>query len=161
MLTGDNRKTATYIGDKVGLSDRVIAEALPNDKQRFIKDLQARGHRVAMIGDGINDSEALAMADISIAMGQGTDIAMGVAMITLTNSDLNLVPEAISLSKKTVRLIKENLFWAFVYNLIGIPIAAGIFYPIMGWQLSPMLASAAMALSSLSVVLNSLRLTKK
>lgn len=161
MLTGDNRKTATYIADKVGLSDRVIVEAMPNDKQRFIKDLQARGHRVAMIGDGINDSEALAMADISIAMGQGTDIAMGVAMITLTNSDLNLVPEAISLSKKTVRLIKENLFWAFVYNLIGIPIAAGIFYPIMGWQLSPMLASAAMALSSLSVVLNSLRLTKK
>jgi Cu2+-exporting ATPase len=123
-----------------------------------VKELQAKGKVVAMIGDGINDSQALAQADVSIAMGHGSDIAMDVAKMTLITSDLNSVPRALQLSKKTVQAIRQNLFWAFIYNLIGIPIAAGLLYPINGFLLNPMIAGAAMALSSVSVVSNSLRL---
>ena len=157
MLTGDNAHTAAAIAQKVGIT-HYKAEALPSDKAAFIKQLQAKGHIVAMVGDGINDSHALAQADVSIAMGKGTDIAMDVAKMTLISSDLLHIPKAIFLSRKTVRLIKQNLFWAFIYNLIGIPIAAGILYPINGFMLNPMIAGAAMALSSVSVVTNSLRL---
>ena len=131
---------------------------MPNDKEEYIIALQKLGKKVAMVGDGINDSQALARADVSIAMGKGTDIAMDVAMVTLITSDLLLLPEAIKLSKRTVRLIHQNLFWAFIYNLIGIPLAAGVLFPVNGLLLNPMLASAAMAFSSVSVVLNSLRL---
>lgn len=134
---------------------------MPDDKEQYVRRLQAEGRRVAMTGDGINDSQALARADVSIAMGRGTDVAMDVAMITLMNSDLSLLPKAYALSRSTVRLIRENLFWAFVYNLIGIPIAAGALYPLCGLLLSPMLAGAAMAFSSVSVVANSLRLKWK
>ncbi len=157
MLTGDNAQTAQAVAQTVGLSD-YRAETLPADKANFIKELQARGKVVAMIGDGINDSQALAQADVSIAMGRGSDIAIDVAGITLITSDLNSVPKALQLSKRTVQTIRQNLFWAFVYNLIGIPIAAGLLYPINGFLLNPMLAGAAMALSSVSVVSNSLRL---
>ena len=130
---------------------------LPDDKERFVLDLQRRGKCVAMVGDGINDSPALARADVSVAMGKGTDVAMDIAMVTLMNSDLALLPRAIKLSRKTVRIIRENLFWAFGYNVVCIPIAAGVLYPV-GILLSPMWASAAMAFSSVSVILNSLRL---
>jgi Cu2+-exporting ATPase len=157
MLTGDNQHTARAIAEKVSIK-HYTAEALPSDKADFIKKLQAEGRVVAMVGDGINDSHALAQADVSIAMGKGTDIAMDVAKMTLISSDLLHIPKAISLSRKTVRLIKQNLFWAFIYNLIGIPIAAGILYPVNGFMLNPMIAGAAMALSSVSVVTNSLRL---
>ena len=131
---------------------------MPNDKEEYIISLQQQGKKVAMVGDGINDSQALARADVSIAMGKGTDIAMDVAMVTLITSDLLLLPSAIRLSKQTVRLIYQNLFWAFIYNVIGIPLAAGVLFPINRLLLNPMLASAAMAFSSVSVVLNSLRL---
>jgi Cu2+-exporting ATPase len=131
---------------------------MPDDKAAFVKELQQQGKKVAMVGDGINDSQALALSDLSIAMGKGTDIAMSVAKMTLISSDLNHVPNAIQLSKKTVRVIKQNLFWAFVYNAIGIPIAAGVLFPFTGFLLNPMIAGAAMALSSVSVVSNSLRL---
>lgn len=134
------------------------AEVLPADKANFIKELQARGKIVAMVGDGINDSHALAQADVSIAMGKGSDIAMDVAKMTIISSDLALIPKAIKLSKRTVSVIKQNLFWAFVYNVIGIPIAAGVLYPVNGFLLNPMIAGAAMALSSVSVVSNSLLL---
>lgn len=157
MMTGDNRQTAEAVAKAVGLSD-FRAEALPADKAAFVKELQAKGKVVAMIGDGINDSQALAQADVSIAMGHGSDIAMDVAKMTLITSDLNSVPRALQLSKKTVQAIRQNLFWAFIYNLIGIPIAAGLLYPINGFLLNPMIAGAAMALSSVSVVSNSLRL---
>lgn len=157
MMTGDNRQTAEAVANAVGVND-FRAEALPADKAAFVKELQAQGKAVAMIGDGINDSQALAQADVSIAMGRGSDIAMDVAKMTLITSDLNSVPKALQLSKKTVQTIRQNLFWAFVYNLIGIPIAAGLLYPINGFLLNPMLAGAAMALSSVSVVTNSLRL---
>lgn len=157
MVTGDNKHTAQAIAEQVGIK-HYTAEALPSDKADFIKKLQAEGQIVAMVGDGINDSHALAQADVSIAMGKGTDIAMDVAKMTLISSDLLHIPKAISLSRKTVRLIKQNLFWAFIYNLIGIPIAAGILYPVNGFMLNPMIAGAAMALSSVSVVTNSLRL---
>ena len=157
MLTGDNPQTAKVVAEKVGI-EHFRAETLPEDKAAFIKQLQAQGHVVAMVGDGINDSQALAQADISIAMGKGTDIAMDVAKMTLISSDLLSIPKAISLSRNTVRVIRQNLFWAFIYNIIGIPIAAGVLYPVNGFLLNPMLAGAAMALSSVSVVTNSLRL---
>ena len=157
MMTGDNAQTAAAVAKAVGLSD-YRAEVLPADKAEFVKELQAQGKVVAMIGDGINDSQALAQADVSIAMGRGSDIAMDVAKMTLITSDLNSVPKALQLSRKTVQTIRQNLFWAFIYNLIGIPIAAGLLYPINGFLLNPMLAGAAMALSSVSVVTNSLRL---
>ena len=134
------------------------AEMLPEDKDRYITELQNSGKHVAMVGDGINDSQALARADVSIAMGHGTDVAMEIASITLMNSDLSLLPKAYRLSRRTSRVIRENLFWAFIYNLIGIPIAAGVLFPLWGILLNPMLASAAMAFSSISVVTNSLRL---
>src|SRR5574344_338874 len=157
LLTGDGHRTAQAVAGVIGVN-RFISEALPTDKENVIKELQAQGKVVAMVGDGINDSQALARADVSIAMGKGTDIAMDVAMITLITSDLMLLPRAFSLSEKTVGLIRQNLFWAFIYNVIGIPIAAGILFPSYGILLSPMIASAAMACSSVSVVLNSLRL---
>jgi Cu2+-exporting ATPase len=157
MLTGDNAQTAKAVADKVGIRE-FVAETLPDDKAAFIKKLQSQGHIVAMVGDGINDSQALAQADVSIAMGKGTDIAMDVAKMTLISSDLMSIPKAISLSRKTVRVIRQNLFWAFIYNIIGIPIAAGVLFPVNGFLLNPMIAGAAMALSSVSVVTNSLRL---
>ena len=160
MLTGDGHLAAQSIAGQLNL-DLFKAEALPQDKEDFIVSLQREGRIVAMVGDGINDSQALARADVSIAMGKGTDIAMDVAMITLINSDLLLLPKAFKLSKMTVRLIRENLFWAFVYNIIGIPVAAGVLFPAFGILLNPMFASAAMAFSSVSVVLNSLRLNWK
>ncbi|HTN20714.1 MAG TPA: heavy metal translocating P-type ATPase [Pelobium sp.] len=157
MLTGDNYETAATVALQAGITD-FKAEVLPSDKANFVKQLKSKGKVVAMIGDGINDSQALAQADVSIAMGKGSDIAIDVAKITLVSSDLMQVPKALRLSKLTVRTIRQNLFWAFIYNLIGIPIAAGILYPINGFLLNPMIAGAAMALSSVSVVSNSLRL---
>ena len=157
MLTGDGNKTAQTIAEILGIS-HIKSEVMPADKEAYIQELQQKGKTVAMVGDGINDSQALARADVSIAMGKGTDIAMDVAMVTLMTSDLLLLPKAIRLSQKTVRLIYQNLFWAFIYNIIGIPIAAGILFPVNGLLLNPMWASAAMAFSSVSVVLNSLRL---
>lgn len=157
MLTGDNQQTAAAIAEEVGLKE-FKAEVMPSDKAAFVEQLQAQGKVVAMVGDGINDSHALAQADVSIAMGKGSDIAMDVAKMTLITSDLTSIPKAIRLSKQTVATIKQNLFWAFIYNLIGIPIAAGVLYPVNGFLLDPMIAGAAMALSSVSVVSNSLRL---
>ena len=160
MLTGDGQRTALAVSSRLGI-ERFVADALPDDKAEFVRELQLQGKKVAMVGDGINDSQALALADVSIAMGKGTDIAMDVAMVTLMTSDLLLLPKAFELSKQTVRLIHQNLFWAFIYNLIGIPIAAGVLFPLNGLLLNPMLASAAMAFSSVSVVLNSLSLGRK
>ncbi|MEJ6981788.1 heavy metal translocating P-type ATPase [Pedobacter sp. P351] len=157
MLTGDNETTAQAVARQVGIIN-YKAETLPGDKADFVKQLQEQGKKVAMVGDGINDSQALAQADVSIAMGKGTDIAMDVAKMTLISSNLLQVPKAIKLSRQTVKVIKQNLFWAFIYNIIGIPVAAGILYPFTGFLLNPMLAGAAMALSSISVVTNSLRL---
>ena len=157
MLTGDNLQTATAVAGKVGIS-HFQAEVLPADKAEFVKRLQNQGKVVAMVGDGINDSHALAQADVSIAMGKGSDIAIDVAKMTLISSDLNMIPKALKLSTQTVKTIRQNLFWAFIYNLIGIPIAAGVLYPAFGFLLDPMIAGAAMALSSVSVVTNSLRL---
>lgn len=160
MLTGDNKATAKAIAKETGIN-HYKAEVLPQHKADFVKELQQKGKIVAMVGDGINDSTALATADVSIAMGKGSDIAMDVAKMTIISSDLSKIPQAIKLSKHTVATIKQNLFWAFIYNLIGIPIAAGILYPINGFLLNPMIAGAAMAMSSVSVVSNSLRLKWK
>lgn len=160
MLTGDNPETAQRIAAQCGIT-HFQAEVLPQQKAQFINDLQKEGKIVAMVGDGINDSAALAQADLSIAMGKGSDIAIDVAKMTLISSDLNKITDAIRLSQATVRTIRENLFWAFIYNLIGIPVAAGILYPINGFLLNPMIAGAAMAMSSVSVVSNSLRLKRK
>lgn len=157
MLTGDNTQTAAAVAAQAGITS-FQAEVKPDDKMRFVQKLQAEGKTVAMVGDGINDSQALAQADVSVAMGKGSDIAMDVAKMTLITSDLLALPKALKLSQKTVITIKQNLFWAFIYNVIGIPIAAGILYPINGFLLDPMIAGAAMALSSVSVVMNSLRL---
>lgn len=160
MLTGDNEATAKAIAAQTGIQ-HYKAEVLPQDKADFVKKLQQEGKVVAMVGDGINDSTALATADVSIAMGKGSDIAMDVAKMTIISSDLTKIPQAIRLSKQTVNTIKQNLFWAFIYNLIGIPIAAGVLYAVNGFLLNPMIAGAAMALSSVSVVSNSLRLKWK
>nr|WP_299034446.1 heavy metal translocating P-type ATPase [uncultured Tenacibaculum sp.] len=160
MLTGDNEATAKSIAEETGIQ-HYKAEVLPQHKADFVKELQQQGKTVAMVGDGINDSTALATADVSIAMGKGSDIAMDVAKMTIISSDLSKIPQAIKLSKQTVATIKQNLFWAFIYNLIGIPIAAGILYPFNGFLLNPMIAGAAMAMSSVSVVTNSLRLKWK
>lgn len=157
MLTGDNARTAEAVAKQVGIKN-FKSETLPGDKAAFVKQLQQQGKKVAMVGDGINDSEALALADVSIAMGKGTDIAMDVAKMTLISSNLLQIPKAIQLSRKTVKVIKQNLFWAFIYNIIGIPLAAGVLYPFTGFLLDPMIAGGAMALSSISVVTNSLRL---
>lgn len=157
MLTGDNEATAKAIANQTGIK-HYKAEVLPQEKADFVKELQSKGKVVAMVGDGINDSTALATADVSIAMGKGSDIAMDVAKMTIISSDLTKIGQAIRLSKQTVSTIKQNLFWAFIYNVIGIPIAAGILYPVNGFLLNPMIAGAAMALSSVSVVSNSLRL---
>jgi len=157
LVTGDHASTADAIASELGITN-VRSATLPDDKHAYVKQLQAQGRVVAMIGDGINDSQALAQADVSIAMGKGTDIAMDVASMTLLSSDLLAVPRAIRLSDRTVRTIRQNLFWAFIYNVIGIPVAAGVLYPFFGFLLNPMIAGAAMALSSVSVVTNSLRL---
>ena len=160
MLTGDNEATARRIAAEAGIA-HFRAEVLPAQKAGFVKQLQAEGHCVAMAGDGINDSAALAQADLGIAMGQGSDIAMDVAKMTIISSDLTKVAAAIRLSAQTVRTIRQNLFWAFIYNLIGVPVAAGVLYPFTGFLLNPMIAGAAMAMSSVSVVTNSLRLRGK
>lgn len=160
MLTGDNENTAKAIASQAGIN-HFKAETLPGEKAEFIKKLQSEGKIVAMAGDGINDSAALAQADVGIAMGKGSDIAIDVAEMTIISSDLNKIPQAIRLSKQTVTTIRQNLFWAFIYNVIGIPIAAGILYPFTGFLLNPMIAGAAMAMSSVSVVTNSLRLKWK
>ena len=159
MLTGDNEATAREIARKAGIA-HYQASVLPQDKAAFVSRLQAEGRKVAMVGDGINDSAALARADLSIAMGRGSDIAMDVAQMTLISSDLTRIPEAIRLSARTVRTIRQNLFWAFIYNIIGVPVAAGALYPLCGFLLNPMIAGAAMAMSSVSVVTNSLRLKR-
>lgn len=157
MLTGDNAATAEAIRQQVGL-DEAIAQVLPQDKERHVRLLQEQGHVVAMVGDGINDAPALARADVGIAIGAGTDVAIEAADMVLIKNDLLDVTRAISLSKSVMKNIKENLFWAFIYNTIGIPLAAGLFYPTFGWLLNPMLAAAAMSCSSVSVVTNALRL---
>ena len=157
MLTGDNRRTAEAVGRELGVT-QVIAEVLPQDKEKVVADLQAQGKRVAMIGDGINDAPALDRADVGMAIGAGTDVAIESADVVLMKSDLLDAVTAVRLSKKVIRNIKENLFWAFIYNIIGIPLAAGVWFPITGWQLSPMFGAAAMSLSSMCVVSNALRL---
>ena len=160
MLTGDHLPTAKAIAAQCGIDD-VRADADPKAKAAYIKELQEQGRVVGMVGDGVNDSQALAQADLSIAMGKGSDIALDVAGLTLVGNDLGKIAEALQLSADTVKMIRQNLFWAFVYNIIGIPIAAGVLYPINGFLLNPMIAGAAMAMSSVSVVTNSLRLRWK
>lgn len=160
MLTGDNEQTAAVIARETGIRN-FVAHMMPADKAALVEKLQKEGKTVAMVGDGINDSHALAQADVSIAMGKGTDIAMDVAKITIISSDLLQIPKAIQLSKHTVATIHQNLFWAFIYNIIAIPVAAGLLYPFTGFLLNPMIAGAAMAMSSVSVVTNSLWLKTK
>ena len=160
MLTGDDKNTALSIAKQVGIDD-VVAEVMPEDKLNKIRELQAEGKIVAMAGDGVNDAPALAKADVGIAMATGTDVAIESAGITLLHGDISKLVKAIHLSKMTMRGIKQNLFWAFIYNIVGIPLASGVFYPIFGWLLSPVFAGFAMAFSSVSVVGNSLRLKAK
>ena len=159
MLTGDNAVTAKAVADRLGI-DEVVAEVRPEDKQVAVRDIQARGGRVAMVGDGINDAPALAAADVGMAMGSGTDVAMESADVTLVRSDLRAVLVARALSEATRRNIRQNLFFAFVYNAVGVPVAAGVLYPFLGLTLSPMLAAAAMSASSVSVITNALRLRR-
>jgi len=160
MLTGDNWETAKVIANKVNIT-HFQANVMPSDKGNFVEQLQREGKTVAMAGDGINDSHALAQADVGIAMGSGTDIAMESAGVTLMNSDLKQIARSIKLSKITMKTIRQNLFWAFIYNIIAIPVAAGILYPGYGFLLNPMVAGAAMSMSSISVLGNSLRLKNK
>jgi len=157
LLSGDNLTTTSSVAHRVGI-DQVVAEVLPAGKLQEIRRLQQQGKSVAMVGDGLNDAPALAQADIGIAMGGGTSVAVEAATVTLMRSDLMGVVDGIALSRQTMRIIRQNLFWAFIYNLIGIPIAAGVLYPRFGLLLSPAMAAAAMAASSVSVVSNSLRL---
>jgi Cu2+-exporting ATPase len=159
LLTGDSLETARAVARQIGV-EQVRAGLLPQEKASFITALKAKGMRVAMVGDGINDAQALAVADVSIAMGKGSDLAMDTAKITLMSSDLRAIPKVLKLSRATVRTIRQNLFWAFIYNLVSIPIAAGLLYPAFGFVLNPMIAGAAMAMSSLSVVANSLLLRR-
>jgi Cu2+-exporting ATPase len=160
VYTGDSQKVVASLAKELGITN-YKGNVLPDGKAEMVKTLQQQGKVVAMVGDGINDSAALAQSDVSIAMGKGSDIAMDVAKMTIISSDLTKIPKAIRLSELTVRTIHHNLFWAFIYNIIGIPIAAGVLYPLTGFMLNPMIAGAAMALSSVSVVTNSLRLKSK
>jgi Cu+-exporting ATPase len=159
MLTGDGHASATAMAAQVGITD-VIADATPASKLTTLQGLQAAGHVVAMVGDGINDAPALAAADVGVAIGTGTDVAIEAADVTLMRADLGTLPKAVALSHRTMRIIHQNLGWALAYNVIGIPVAAGVLYPAFGLQLSPAMAAAAMALSSVSVVTNSLRLAR-
>ncbi len=159
MLTGDNQETAQAIAGETGIT-HVIAQVLPGQKMDVIKKLQSEQRVVAMVGDGVNDAPALAQADVGIAMGAGSDIAIASGDVTLMRSDLSGLLSALRLSKRTMRIVRQNLFWAFIYNLVGIPVAAGVLFPAFGFLLSPVFASAAMAFSSVSVVMNSLRIRR-